>query len=161
MDHTEEHGVFIHPLSDVHTTQIGAGTRIWQFCVVLEGARIGRNVNICSHCFIENDVWIGDDVTVKNGVRLYDGLTLEDRVFVGPNVTFTNDKTPRSKEYPEEFLKTRVGVGASIGGGATILPGLTIGAGAMIGAGAVVTKDVPAGAVVTGNPARQRPGARA
>ena len=161
MDHTEEHGVFIHPLSDVHTTQIGAGTRIWQFCVVLEGARIGRNVNICSHCFIENDVWIGDDVTVKNGVRLYDGLTLEDRVFVGPNVTFTNDKTPRSKEYPEEFLKTRVGVGASIGGGATILPGLTIGAGAMIGAGAVVTRDVPEGAVVTGNPARQRPGTRA
>lgn len=160
MVHKEEDGVFIHPLSDVHTTRIGSGTRIWQFCVVLEGARIGGNVNICSHCFIENDVSIGDDVTVKNGVRLYDGLTLEDRVFVGPNVTFTNDKTPRSKEYPEAFLKTRVGVGASIGGGATILPGLTIGAGAMIGAGAVVTRDVPDGAVVTGNPARQRPGAR-
>lgn len=156
MDHTAEQGVFIHPLSDVHSARIGAGTRIWQFCVVLEGARIGRNVNICSHCFIENDVLIGDDVTVKNGVRLFDGLILEDRVFVGPNVTFTNDKHPRSKDYPAEFLKTRVGAGASIGGGATILPGLTIGAGAMVGAGAVVTKDVPAGAVVTGNPARSR-----
>ncbi|MFO7770783.1 MAG: acyltransferase, partial [Roseovarius gahaiensis] len=128
---------FVHDLADVQTDQIGTGTTIWQFCVVLKGAVIGCNVNICSHCFIENDVTIGDDVTVKNGVSLFDGITLEDKVFVGPNVTFTNDKVPRSKVHPERFPKTLVGQGASIGGGAVILPGLMIGAEAMIVAGAV------------------------
>lgn len=147
-------GYYAHPLADVQSTAIGEHTRIWQFCVVLKGARIGANVNVCSHCFIENDVVIGNDVTVKNGIYLFDGITLEDNVFVGPNVTFTNDKAPRSKVYPEAFPKTLIKKGASIGGGAVILPGITIGENAMIGAGAVVTKDVPANAIVYGNPAR-------
>ena len=147
---------FIHPLADVMTQKIGPETTIWQFCVVLTGAKIGANVNVCSHCFIENDVVIGDNVTVKNGVALFDGLTLEDNVFVGPNVTFTNDKSPRSKAYPSAFPRTLVKKGASIGGGAVLLPGITIGEYAMIGAGAVVTKDVPANAVVYGDAAKIR-----
>ncbi|GAB4566176.1 MAG: acyltransferase [Rhizobacter sp.] len=147
---------FVHPLADVQTQSVGAGSKVWQFCVVLKGAVIGDHCNICSHCFIENDVTLGHGVTVKNGVSLYDGITLEDKVFVGPNVTFTNDRTPRSKEYPEAFLRTVVKRGASIGGGAVILPGLTIGENAMIGAGAVITKDVPPNGVVRGDPARLR-----
>lgn len=147
--------VFIHPLSDVQSRTIGAGTRIWQFCVILPGAEIGRDCNICSHIFIENRVLIGDRVTVKSGVQLWDGITLENDVFVGPNVTFTNDKYPRSRK---DFilLETRVGAGASIGGGATILPGVTIGAGAMVAAGAVVVSDVTPSTVVIGNPAKAR-----
>lgn len=147
---------YVHPSSDVQTVSIGAGTTIWQFCVILKDATIGRNVNICSHCFVENAVVIGNDVTVKNGVSLFDGLTLEDNVFVGPNATFTNDKFPRSKEHPKTFPRTLVRRGASIGGGAVILPGITIGARAMIGAGAIVTKDVPDDAVVYGTAATQR-----
>lgn len=143
----------IHPLADVQSAQIGERTRIWQFCVVLQGAQIGEDCNICSHCFIENDVVVGDRVTIKSGVQLWDGLRIEDDVFIGPNATFTNDKHPRSQQYPEAFLQTRVEKGASVGANATILPGLVIGAGAMVGAGAVVTRDVPAGAVVIGNPA--------
>jgi UDP-2-acetamido-3-amino-2,3-dideoxy-glucuronate N-acetyltransferase len=144
----------IHPSSDVQTAAIGEGTTIWQYVVVLPGARIGRAVNICSHCFIENDVVIGDRVTVKSGVQLWDGMRIEDDVFVGPNVTFTNDKFPRSKVYPETFSQTVIHRGASIGGGAVILPGISVGTGAMVGAGAVVTKSVPPYAIVTGNPAR-------
>lgn len=144
----------IHPLSDVQTAKIGEGTSIWQFVVILKGAQIGRDSNICAQCFIENDVVIGDRVTIKCGVQIWDGITLEDDVFIGPNVTFCNDKTPRSKQYPAEFLKTRVKKGASIGANATILPGIVIGAGAMIGAGSVVTRDVPDHATVVGNPAR-------
>ena len=144
----------IHPLSDVQTARIGGNTRIWQFVVVLPGARIGADCNICSHVLIENDVIIGDRVTVKSGVQLWDGLRVEDDVFIGPNVTFTNDPFPRSKQYPPAFAMTTVKAGASIGGGATILPGLTIGRGAMVGAGAVVTKSVPDYALVVGNPAR-------
>ena len=144
---------FIHLLSDVQTATIGTGTRIWQFVVVLPDAKIGQDCNICSHCLIENDVIVGDRVTVKSGVQLWDGIRLEDDVFVGPNVTFTNDKLPRSKHYPEAFSITVVKTGASVGGGAVILPGLTIGAYAMVGAGAVVTKSVPEGAIVVGNPA--------
>ena len=144
----------IHPLSDVQCQAIGEGTRIWQFSVVLAGAKIGANCNICAQVFIENDVVIGDNVTIKNGVQLWDGLRIENSVFIGPNVTFTNDLHPRSKVYPEQFMQTIVKSGASIGANATILPGLTIGEDAMVGAGAVVTKDVPAGAVVMGNPAK-------
>lgn len=144
----------IHASADVQTSLIGEGTTIWQFCVILPGARVGQGCNICSHCFIENDVVVGDRVTVKSGVQLWDGLRLEDDVFVGPNATFTNDKYPRSKKYMTETPKTTVCAGASIGGNATILPGITIGSGATVGAGAVVTKDVEPHSVVVGNPAR-------
>lgn len=143
----------IHPSADVQTSSIGEGTRIWQFCVVLPRAVIGRGCNICAHVLIENDVTIGDNVTVKSGVQLWDGVTVEDEAFIGPNVTFTNDARPRSKRYPATFARTLVRRGASIGANATILPGITIGEQAMIGAGAVVTRDVPDYATVIGNPA--------
>lgn len=146
--------VKIHPLSDVQTSAIGAGTTVWQFCVILPQAIIGENCNINAHCLVENNVVIGNNVTVKCGVYLWDGITVEDNVFIGPNVTFTNDKYPRSKQYPPEFHKTIIKKGSSLGAGCVILPGITIGEGAMVGAGAVVTKDVPAGATVVGNPAK-------
>lgn len=146
--------MFIHKLSDVQSDNIGQGTSIWQFCVILPDARIGTDCNICSHCFIENDVDVGDRVTIKCGVQLWDGITLEDDVFVGPDVTFCNDKHPRSRQYPDKFMRTLVCSGASIGANATILPGITIGKNAMVGAGAVVTKDVAAGTMVCGNPAK-------
>lgn len=142
------------PFSDVQSQSIGEGTKIWQFVVVLPGAVIGNDCNICSHCFIENDVQVGDRVTVKCGVQLWDGTVIENDVFIGPNVTFSNDNFPRSKVYPDTFAKTIVREGASIGANATILPGIEIGKGAMIGAGSVVTKNVPENAVVAGNPAR-------
>jgi UDP-2-acetamido-3-amino-2,3-dideoxy-glucuronate N-acetyltransferase len=145
----------IHPLSDVHSLTIGERTNLWQFVVVLAGAKIGKDCNICAHCFIEDDVLIGDRVTVKSGVQLWNGVRVEDDVFIGPNVTFTNDLYPRSKVRPSEFLKTHIGKGASIGANATILCGIRIGEGAMIGAGSVVTNDVPAGETWVGNPARQ------
>lgn len=133
---------------------IGEGSRVWAFCHILPGAIIGRDCNICDHVFIENDVVVGDRVTVKCGVQLWDGLRIESDVFIGPNATFTNDPFPRSKVYPTEFLLTQLRQGASIGANATILPGLTIGQHAMVAAGAVVTRDVPAYALVVGNPAR-------
>jgi UDP-2-acetamido-3-amino-2,3-dideoxy-glucuronate N-acetyltransferase len=145
---------FKHEHALVETQSIGDGTRIWAFAHVLPGATIGRDCNICDHTFIENDVIVGDRVTVKCGVQLWDGITVEDEVFIGPNATFTNDPFPRSKQRPEQFERTVIQRGASIGANATILPGLTIGRGAMIGAGAVVTRSVPANSVVTGNPAR-------
>jgi acetyltransferase-like isoleucine patch superfamily enzyme len=145
---------FIHPLSDVHSTNIGQNTRVWQYSVILKNAVIGAGCNICAHTLIENDVQIGDNVTIKSGVYIWDGITLEDNVFIGPCVTFTNDKKPRSKQYPESFAKTVVEKGASIGANATILPGVRIGANALIGAGAVVTKDVPENAIMVGNPAK-------
>jgi len=146
--------VFIHKLSDVHSEQIGVGTRIWQFVVVLPNAKIGADCNICSHCFIENDVVIGNRVTIKSGVQLWDGLRVGDDIFIGPNASFGNDHFPRSKHRPEKFLEIRIDDGASIGSGAVILPGITIGRNAMVGAGAVVTRSVPPNAIVTGNPAR-------
>ncbi|MBZ9762841.1 WxcM-like domain-containing protein [Mesorhizobium sp. CA8] len=144
---------FVHDRGICESTRVGNGTRVWAFAHVLPGAVIGANCNICDHVFIENDVTVGDDVTIKSGVQLWDGIRLGNRVFVGPNATFTNDRFPRSKHYPESFLQTIVEDGASIGANATILPGITIGRQAMIGAGAVVTKNVPANAVVVGNPA--------
>ena len=147
------HKPYIHPLADVHSSQIGEDSRIWQYSVILAQAQIGKNCNICAHTLIENDVVLGDNVTVKSGVFIWDGITIQDNVFIGPNVTFTNDKHPRSKQYPEEFLRTIVKKGASIGANATILPGIKIGQYAMVGAGAVVTKDVPEKAIVVGNPA--------
>ena len=148
---------FIHPLADVQSTTIGPGTRIWQFVVVLPGAVIGRDCNLCSHGFIENDVRIGDNVTVKSGVQLWDGITLEDDVFVGPNATFSNDRHPRSGRRDFTLERTVVERGAAIGAGAVLLPGVRIGAGATVGAGAVVTRDVPPGLTVVGNPARALP----
>jgi len=119
--------MFIHQLSDVQTKNIGEDTKIWQYCVILEGAQIGSNCNICSHCFIENDVKIGNNVTIKCGVQLYDGITIEDNVFIGPNATFTNDKYPKSKNKDWEKEGILIEAGASIGANATILPGIKIG----------------------------------
>lgn len=145
---------FIHTLADVQSTTIGKSTRIWQFVVVLPGAMIGQECNICSHCLVENDVVIGDRVTVKSGVQLWDGLRVGNDVFIGPNASFTNDRFPRSKNQPEKFLQTLIESGVSIGAGATILPGITIGTNAMVAAGAVVTRSVPPNAIVVGNPAK-------
>lgn len=143
----------IHQLSDCQCKNIGKDTNVWQFCVVLPDAQIGNNCNICSHCFIENDVKVGNNVTIKCGVQLWDGIEIEDDVFIGPNVTFSNDKYPRSREYPESFLKTKICKGASIGANATICPGITIGEKAMIAAGAVVTKNVGSNELWAGVPA--------
>ena len=146
--------IFIHALSDVQTKNIGDETKIWQFTIVLAGAKIGSNCNINAHCFIENDVVIGNNVTVKCGVQLWDGITIEDDGFIGPNVTFTNDKYPRSKNVQFELKRTTIKNNASIGANATILCGITIGEYAMIGAGSVVTKDIPAGELWYDNPAK-------
>ena len=146
--------MMIDPKADVHTSNIGFGTKVWQYTIILEGAVIGNNCNINSHVFIENDVTIGDNVTVKCGVYIWDGLRIEDDVFIGPNVTFTNDKMPRSKKYPEAFQQTKLGKGCSIGAGAIILGGVSINAYAMVGAGALVARDVPERALVIGSPAR-------
>jgi UDP-2-acetamido-3-amino-2,3-dideoxy-glucuronate N-acetyltransferase len=146
----------IHPTSDVQSNHIGAGTNIWQYCVVLPGASIGINCNICFNVLIENDVIIGNNVTIKSGVQLWDGVQIEDDVFIGPNVTFTNDLTPRSKHFPNEFCKTIIQKGASIGANSTILAGHVIGEYAMIGAGSVVTKDIPPFTLWYGNPIRHQ-----
>lgn len=146
--------VFVHEKAICESKNVGRGTRIWPFAHVLPGARLGSDCNVCECVFIENDVQIGNRVTIKTGVQLWDGTTVEDDVFIGPNATFANDLYPRSKVYPENFLRTIVKKGASIGANATILPGIEIGAGAMVGAGAVVTRSVPPNATVVGNPAR-------
>jgi len=146
---------FVHALADVRSPHVGSGSRIWQFVVVLPGAVIGTDCNICSHCFIENDVVVGNRVTIKNGVQLWDGLRIGNDAFIGPNVTFTNDRHPACGNRDFVPLQTIVGDRAAIGGGATILPGLRIGANASVGAGAVVVEDVPDGATVVGNPAHR------
>jgi acetyltransferase-like isoleucine patch superfamily enzyme len=144
----------IHKLADVADCTVGENTKIWQFVVILAGAKIGAECNICAQVLIEGNVVIGDRVTVKSGVQLWDGLRVGNDVFIGPNATFTNDRFPRSKVYPEAFAQTVIEDGASIGAGSVILPGVRIGARAMVGAGAVVTRDVAAGSLVLGNPAR-------
>lgn len=148
--------VFVHPLGLCESADVGGGTRVWAFAHVLPGAVIGSDCNICDHVFIEGGATVGDRVTIKSGVQLWDGVSLGDDVFVGPNATFTNDLFPRSRHHLDAYPSTIVEDGASIGANATILPGVRIGAKAMVGAGAVVTRDVPAGAIVVGNPARIR-----
>ena len=145
---------FVHPQGLCESTRVGDNTRIWAFAHVLGGAKLGADCNICDHVFIENDVILGDRVTVKCGVQLWDGITVEDDVFIGPNATFTNDPFPRSKQHPAAFSRTVIQRGASIGANATILPGLIVGPHAMVGAGAVVVRSVPPNAIVVGNPAR-------
>ncbi len=145
---------FVHDRALCESENIGPGTRVWAFAHILPAARVGSDCNICDNVFIENDVVIGNRVTLKCGVQVWDGITLEDDVFVGPNATFTNDRFPRSKVYPESFARTIVRSGASLGANCTILPGITIGMNAMIGAGAVVTRSVPPNAIVVGNPAK-------
>lgn len=144
---------FVHERGLCESPNVGRGTRIWAFAHVLPGAKLGRDCNICDGVFIENDVLVGDRVTVKSGVQLWDGVVLEDDVFVGPNATFTNDPFPRSRQWVAP-TRTIVRAGASIGANATILPGIEIGRGAMVGAGSVVTRPVPPHAIVRGNPAR-------
>jgi acetyltransferase-like isoleucine patch superfamily enzyme len=144
----------IHKLAEIQSTKIGKNTTIWQYTIVLENAVIGEFCNINCHVFIENDVIIGNRVTVKPGVQIWDGLRIEDDVFIGPNVTFVNDKRPRSKQYPNSFQKTLLKEKCSIGANATILGDKTIGKYAMVGAGSVVTKNVPNRALVIGNPAK-------
>lgn len=145
---------FIHEKAEVQTQFVGAGTKIWQYSIVLAGAKIGSNCNINALCFIENDVVIGNNVTVKCGVQLWDGITIEDGVQIGPNATFTNDKYPMAKNPEFKVIRTTIKKKASIGANATILCGITIGENAMIGAGSVVTKDVPDGELWYGNPAK-------
>jgi UDP-2-acetamido-3-amino-2,3-dideoxy-glucuronate N-acetyltransferase len=145
---------FVHPQGICESKSVGRGTRIWAFAHVLPGAKIGADCNLCDNTFVENDVVIGDRVTLKCGVYLWDGVRVEDDVFIGPNATFTNDRFPRSRARPAAFLETHLERGCSIGANATILPGLRIGANAMVAAGAVVTRSVPPNAIVQGNPAR-------
>lgn len=148
-----ESSVFVHAQAVVETTDIGPGTRIWAFAHVMEGAQIGADCNVCDHTYVEGGAVVGNRVTIKSGVYLWDGLRVEDDAFLGPGAMFTNDLFPRSKQ-PWECRATTIRRGASIGAGAIILPGLTVGQGAMVGAGAVVISDVPDFAVVVGNPAR-------
>ena len=145
---------FIHPKAEVLTNKIGENTTIWQFAIILEAVSIGENCNVNSHTFIENNVSIGNNVTVKCGVYIWESTVIEDDVFIGPNVTFTNDKYPKSKIKPKKYLKTILKKGCSIGANSTILPGITIGENSMVGAGSVVSKNVPANKTVIGNPAR-------
>ena len=143
----------IHPLADVQSQNIGEGTRIWQFCVILPQAKIGKNCNICAQVLIENDVIVGDYVTIKSGVQLWDGARIEDNVFIGPNVTFTNDLLPRSMNKNYKCKGITLLKGCSIGANTTLLAGIEIGEYALIGAGSVVTKNIPPYTVWYGNPA--------
>lgn len=146
----------IHPLAEVQNVEIPENTNVWQFCVILSGAIIGENCNICAQVLIEGNVVVGNNVTIKSGVQLWDGVIVEDNVFIGPNVTLTNDLVPRSKKYPESYAKTVIKCGASIGANATIIAGNTIGEYALIGAGSIVTSDIPPFTVWYGNPARHK-----
>jgi acetyltransferase-like isoleucine patch superfamily enzyme/dTDP-4-dehydrorhamnose 3,5-epimerase-like enzyme len=153
-DHATTSNLFVHPQALCETSSVGENTRIWAFAHVLSGATIGKDCSVCDHVFIENDVVVGDRVTIQCGVQLWDGIRVADDVFIGPNVTFGKDRYAKGGQHPSKVEETYIGREASIGGGATILQGVRIGARAMVAAGAVVTHDVPTRAVVSGNPAR-------
>jgi acetyltransferase-like isoleucine patch superfamily enzyme len=144
----------IHPHAIVETENIGDDTRIWAFVHILKDVKIGANCNICDHCFIESGVVIGNDVTVKSGVHIWTGAELEDNVFIGPSVVFTNDMNPRSKQS-FDLKKIIIKKGASIGANSTILAGIEIGEYAMTGIGSVITRPIKSYALVYGNPAKQ------
>lgn len=146
--------VFIHELANVQTKDIGPDTRIWQYTVVSDGAKIGSGCNVCSHTLIEADVIIGDRVTVKSGVQLWNGLRVEDDVVIGANATFANGYSQHSGRQQEPPLHTNLRAGCTIGAGATVTQGVDIGRNAVVSSGAVVTKSVPPNAMVAGNPAR-------
>lgn len=152
---TADKDFFVHPAALVETDRIGSGTRVWAFSHVMEDVTIGRNCNIGEHCFLESGVTVGDNCIIKNGVNIWNGMELEDSVFVGPNAVFTNDIRPRSKVF-REIARTRIRCGASIGANATVLCGLEIGRFALVGAGTVVTRSVGDHALVVGNPGRLR-----
>ena len=150
---SQEYSIHQHGLVEPGAV-IGARSRIWAFAHVVDGAVIGKECNLCDHTFVEGQVRIGDRVTIKCGVYLWDGIVVEDDVFIGPAAVFTNDPRPRSKQRLKEYPRTVLKQGCSIGANATVLPRLTIGKWAMIAAGAVVTHDVLDYALVVGNPAR-------
>ena len=154
---------YIHPTALVETENIGEDTKIWAFTHIMKNVPVGANCNIGDNCFIETGAVVGNNVTIKNSNMLFEGITLEDGVFVGPHVFFTNDRFPRSARLPEAsmrytdhewFAATTIKYGATLGAAAVILPGVTVGKFAMVGAGAIVTKDIPAQALAIGNPAR-------
>ena len=146
---------FCHPNGLIDPgVKVGTGTKVWAFAHLTAGCQVGEDCNICDHTFVEKGVIIGNRVTLKCGVYLWEGLEVEDDVFIGPNATFTNDLRHRNKHQPAGYPRTRLLQGCSIGAGAVVLAGLTIGRWSLVGAGAVVTKSVPDHAVVVGNPAR-------
>ncbi len=148
---------FIHEKALCESDQVGEDTRVWAFAHVMKGARVGKKCNVGDHAFIEGGAVLGDRVTVKNAAQIWDKVTVEDDVFLGPNMIFTNDMNPRAafKKDPARFLPTLVKKGATIGANATIVCGVTLGAHCFVGAGSVVIRNVPAHAVVVGNPARR------
>lgn len=148
--------VFVHALGFVESAEIGAGTRVWAFAHVMKGAKVGEKCNLGEHVFVEAGARVGNRVTVKNGISIWDKVEIADDVFLGPHMVFTNDLRPRSfvRHAGDELLPTRVEEGATIGAGAVLVCGITIGKFAFVAAGAVVTKDVPAYGLVKGNPAR-------
>jgi len=150
-------GVFVHPAGLCESDQVGPGTRVWAFAHVLAGARVGADCNICDHAYVESGAVLGDRVTVKNAVLVFDRVTVGDDAFLGPNVVFTNDYRPRAhvKKGHDALLPTTVETGVTLGANVTVVCGLMIGAHAFVAAGTVVTRDVPAHALLAGNPGRR------